>query len=81
MALIQVSARLNPIQLRRAQKALGAKTTRSQNWGLILNRAWGRTIGAILPFNTSVDVMFETSILMTPRLGRFPMWRFGHPTV
>lgn len=27
MALIQVSARLNPIQLRRAQKALGAKTT------------------------------------------------------
>jgi hypothetical protein len=27
MALIQISARLNPIQLRRAQKALGAKTT------------------------------------------------------
>lgn len=27
MALIQVSARLNPAQLRRAQKALGAKTT------------------------------------------------------
>ena len=27
MALIQVSARLNPKQLRRAQKALGAKTT------------------------------------------------------
>ena len=27
MALIQVSARLNPVQLRRAQKALGAKTT------------------------------------------------------
>ncbi|MFO0700686.1 MAG: hypothetical protein U0236_15795 [Nitrospira sp.] len=27
MALIQVSARLNPTQLRRAQKALGAKTT------------------------------------------------------
>ncbi|TKB94830.1 MAG: hypothetical protein E8D40_00765 [Nitrospira sp.] len=28
MAFIQVSARLNPVQLRRAQKALGAKTTR-----------------------------------------------------
>ena len=27
MALIQVSVRLNPKQLRRAQKALGAKTT------------------------------------------------------
>ncbi len=27
MPLIQVSARLNPIQLRRSQKALGAKTT------------------------------------------------------
>ncbi|MDF0666389.1 MAG: hypothetical protein CV088_00535 [Nitrospira sp. LK70] len=27
MALIRVSARVNPIQLRRAQKALGAKTT------------------------------------------------------
>lgn len=27
MAFIQVSARLNPVQLRRAQKALGAKTT------------------------------------------------------
>lgn len=27
MALIQVSARLDPMQLRRAQKALGAKTT------------------------------------------------------
>lgn len=27
MALIQVSVRLNPIQLQRAQKALGAKTT------------------------------------------------------
>lgn len=26
MALIQVSARLDPVQLRRAQKALGAKT-------------------------------------------------------
>ena len=26
MALIQVSVRLNPIQLQRAQKALGAKT-------------------------------------------------------
>ncbi|NOU10367.1 MAG: hypothetical protein HOO98_10160 [Nitrospira sp.] len=28
MAFIQVSARLNPVQLRRAPKALGAKTTR-----------------------------------------------------
>lgn len=27
MPLIQVSARLDPVQLRRAQKALGAKTT------------------------------------------------------
>lgn len=27
MALIQVSVRLNPAQLRRAKKALGAKTT------------------------------------------------------
>ena len=27
MTLIQVSARLNPVQLRRASKALGAKTT------------------------------------------------------
>jgi hypothetical protein len=27
MAFIQVSARLNPVQLRRAPKALGAKTT------------------------------------------------------
>ncbi|MGQ0695304.1 MAG: hypothetical protein ACT4OL_06990 [Nitrospiraceae bacterium] len=27
MALIQISARLNPVQLRRAQKALRAKTT------------------------------------------------------
>ncbi|MFO0779507.1 MAG: hypothetical protein U0223_18105 [Nitrospira sp.] len=27
MALVQVSARLNPTQLRRAKKALGAKTT------------------------------------------------------
>jgi hypothetical protein len=27
MALIRVSVRVNPIQLRRAQKALGAKTT------------------------------------------------------
>lgn len=27
MAFIQVSARLNPVQLRRAQKPLGAKTT------------------------------------------------------
>lgn len=27
MALIHVSVRINPIQLRRAQKALGAKTT------------------------------------------------------
>ena len=27
MALVQISARVNPVQLRRAQKALAAKTT------------------------------------------------------